>query len=63
LVSAIVVWFIASMAASALLPKMPVAGVLAALAGGIAFGVLSARRADPEKVRIRRRRRRSSPTV
>jgi hypothetical protein len=50
------VWFAVSLIASWLLPTALLAGLAVAVGGGMVFGVVAARRTDPRKVRVRRRR-------
>ena len=63
LLAAIGVWAATSVAAAALFSASPVAGLLLAALGGVALGVLSARRCDPRKVKVRRRRGASEEAV
>ena len=54
---ALALWLGASGMASALAGDHPLAGLALAVAGGVTLGWLSARRADPVRVRVGRQRR------
>jgi hypothetical protein len=58
-------WFALSLSAAWSAARVPLAGLMAGVSGGLAIGFLSARRVDPRRTRTRvgRRRRRSTGGV